>query len=130
MKEVLGGAGEASSGDLSMAPLTDPVRLKAYRNALRNWKYEGYVSWKEEAARWIRRELEGLTTKEVGRLMYEYVQRGGGIDEQCETREWLEGEFHYDLRFPIGERWIYIETLLFVDDPEDPTIGVVSIHDK
>ena len=113
-----------------MAPLRAPVRLKAYQNALGNWRYTGYVTWKEEAARWVRRELEGFTTKEIAHLMHEYVQRGGEIDEQRETREWLEGEFHYDLRFPIGERWIYIETLLFVDDPEDPTIGVVSIHDK
>ncbi len=116
-----------------MAPLTDPVRLNAYRNALRNWKYTGFVTWKEEAARWVRRELEGSPIKEIARLMHEYVEGGGEIDEQRETREWLEGEYHYDLRFPIGGRWIYIETLLSFEDPEDPddpTICVVSIHDK
>jgi hypothetical protein len=116
-----------------MAPLTDPVRLTAYRNALANWPFTGFVTWKERAAEWVRRELEGFTTKEIARLMHEHVERGGQIDEQRETREGLEGGYHYDLRFPVGGRWLYIETLLCFrnpEDPDDPTIRVVSIHDK
>jgi len=32
-------------------------------------------------------------------------------------------------RITIGERLIYMETILVEDDPDDPTIHVVSIHD-
>ena len=47
-----------------------------------------------------------------------------------ETRlEWTEHRFHYDFRIPIADRLIYIETILMDDDPEDPTIHVVSIHE-
>lgn len=117
-----------------MAPLTDPVRLKAYRNALANWKYEGYVRWKEVPACWVRREFAGWTQKAIAEQMYLYVAAGGEIDEQPETREdWLESKFHYDLRIQIGGRRIYIETLLFYhdpDDPDDPTIHVVNVHDQ
>ena len=71
---------------------------------------------------------------DIAELMHEFVEGGGEIDEQPETREqWLEYEFHYDLRFPIRGRRVYIETLLLFndpDDPDDPWIHVVSIHDQ
>jgi hypothetical protein len=116
-----------------MAELVDPVRLRAYRNALENWRFADYIRWTEPAESWVRRELEGLTTRELGRLMFEFVAAGGRIDEVRETRpEWLEHEFHYDLRFEVEGRRVYVETRLFVqhpDDPDDPWIHVVSFHD-
>ncbi len=114
-----------------MAPLTDPVRLKAYQNALANWSFTDFVTWKEVPAAWVYRELPGWTPKAIVEQMHLYVAGGGKIDEQPETREkWLEYEFHHDLRIRIDNRRIYIETVLFYDDPEDPRIHVVSIHDQ
>ncbi|HOW18591.1 MAG TPA: hypothetical protein PLC79_06105 [Phycisphaerae bacterium] len=114
-----------------MALLTDPERLRHYRQALRSWECTGYVVWSSQAAEWVRANLEGLTTKGVARLMWEYVEAGGEIDEVRETRpEWSEHEYHYDLRFEIDDRRVYIETRLLMEaDPEDSTIHVVNAHD-
>jgi len=116
-----------------MAPLADPTLLTAYQNALRNHRFEGYVNWTELPARWVRRELEGLTTSRAAELMHDFVMSGGEIDQVRETRpEWRRHEYHYDLRFEIGGRRVYVETRLEFDDPtdpDDPVIHVVSIHD-
>ena len=118
-----------------MPPLSDPERLQCYRNALANWRFEGYVRFTELADRWVRKELGGGTTRDIARLMNDFANGSppGVIDEQRETRpEWSEHEYHYDLRFEIAGRRLYIETRLFYDDPDDtddPIIYVVNIHD-
>ncbi len=62
--------------------------------------------------------------------MFRFFAAGGEIDQVRETRpQWSEHQFHYDFRMDIGSRLLYIETILFEDDPNDPTIHVVSIHD-
>ena len=65
--------------------------------------------------------------------MFDFVAAGGKIDEQVETRpEYVADEFHYDLRVNIDGRMIYFETLLRCmkpDDPDDPRIEVVNVHD-
>jgi hypothetical protein len=111
--------------------LTDPDRLAAYQDAIRNWHVTDYVRFKlsRESFRWARREL-GVTEREIGRLMHEYVSAGGEIDEVRESRD-FEYEFHYDLRFTINDKPVYIETRLdyrppFV--PDQSWILVVSIH--
>jgi hypothetical protein len=57
----------------------------------------------------------------------------GSIDEQVEKRpEYVSFGFHYDLRLKIDDRLIYVETVLFCDDadnPDDPRILIVSVHD-
>ena len=116
-----------------MARLTDPRLLGAYRNALGNWSVTNYVIWTELAQAWVRRELE-LTTGEVARLMHEYLCCGGEIDRVKEIRpEWSNFDFHYDLRMTIEGRRVYVETRLFyedLNDPDDPYIHVVNIHDE
>lgn len=117
-----------------MAPLTDPVRLEAYKDALRNWSVTHYVHFEltESAYRWIKRELGSITLKEIGRLMHEYVEGGGEIDEVRETRpEWSDFEYHYDLRFKIKGKRVYIETRLKYTlpiTPDESTNLVVNIH--
>jgi hypothetical protein len=120
-----------------LAPLADPTRLAAYKDALANWTYDGYVRFElnEEAYRWLKRSLEGITTKEIARLMHEHVAAGGEIDETKETRpEWSDQfPFHHDLRFSIGGREIYIETRLAYRLPlkaDESSIIVVNIHDR
>lgn len=113
-----------------MVPLRDVSIRRRYESALREWNVTGYITWKEIAREWVERNLAGLTTQAVGELMYTHVKAGGTIDQVHERRvEYSEFEYHYDLRFEIEGRRVYIETLLNDDDPDDPTIHVVSIHD-
>ncbi len=117
-----------------MPPLTDPIRLTAYKDALGNWNITGYIQFElpEEAYRWTRKELDNTPLKEIGRLMYEYVVAGGEIDEEPETRrEWSDHEYHYDLRFTISGKAVYIETRLNYRLPivaDESSILVVNIH--
>lgn len=74
--------------------------------------------------------MEGWTTRAVGEELFCFFDRGGEIDQAPETRpEWSQWRFHYDFRIEIGGRLLYIETILVEDDPDDPTVHVVSIHD-
>jgi hypothetical protein len=91
------------------------------------------VVWTELAQHWVRRELDGLTPSAVANLMYDHVIGGGQIDQVPEHRpEWSQYEYHYDLRFVILGRRVYIETRLLFDDPtdrDDPVVVVGNIHD-
>jgi hypothetical protein len=119
-----------------MAPLADPIRLQAYNNALSNWMYSGYIQFEltEQSLRWLRTELDSFSLQDIKRLMFEHaIEDGGEIDEQVETREqWSDQyEYHYDLRFRVQDKLVYIETRLndwkpFVTD--NPWILVVNIH--
>jgi hypothetical protein len=118
-----------------VAPLTDSDRLNAYKDALSNWQLAGYIEIEpnEAAYLWLRRELDGVSTRELGRLMYEYVLNGGEIDEVPEKRpEWASDyEFHYDLRFSIQDKPVYVETRLKFRPPfvrDAAWILVVNIH--
>ena len=107
-------------------------RLRCYRNALRNWNFEGYVRFKPRVVEWLANEL-GLRWREIARELYRHVEEGGAIDEQKEQRpDYVHYEFHYDLRVKIGDRRVYFETVLSCEDgvgPDDPWIEVVSVHD-
>lgn len=118
-----------------MPPLTDPTRLDAYRDALQNWKYTGYVQFElpDEAYRWIRRQLGAITLRDLARRMHEYVASGGVIDEVRETRpEWSgQYEFHHDLRLEVEDQSVYVETRLNYRLPliaDESWILVVNIH--
>ena len=117
-----------------MALPEDPNdRLRCYRNAFRNWKYQGYVEFKRRALEGMKGKISGRGVLEIRRLLFEFVNGGGKIDEQVETRpEYLGDEFHYDLRVKIDDRLLYFETILRSDnpdDPDDPRIEVVNVHD-
>jgi hypothetical protein len=116
-----------------VARLTDPERLKCYLNALSNWRYTGYVQLTDFAEREFKRLGLGIEVRELQRLLAEFVERGGEIDQVEETRpEWRDWDYHYDLRLTISGRKLYVETrLLYRDanDPDDPVIIVVNIHD-
>lgn len=118
-----------------MPRLTDPTRLAAYRDALRNWQFHGYVQFEltEAAYRWVQHELGSIPLKAIGELMHDYVESGGGIDEVPETRpEWCDRyEFHYDLRFMIQQTPVYVETRLNYRlplVPDESWVLVVNIH--
>lgn len=117
-----------------MAPLTDPDRLLAYRDAIRNWRVKGFVKFElsKSAYDWIKREL-GIALPELACLMAEFVEAGGEVDEVRETRElWSdEYDFHHDLRFKVGTVQVYVETCLHYSVPVQPDtswIKVVNVH--
>jgi len=113
-----------------MRPLTDPVILAQFGAVLSNWNFTGYVTAKDVVLDWIADNLGGLTLKHVAETMHDYFQQGEVIDQVSETRlEWSAWPFHYDFRFQLAGRDVYVETILIDDDPEDPTIHIVSIHD-
>jgi hypothetical protein len=113
-----------------MPPLTEPVILAQFQTVLANWNYTGYVTAKDVALDWIANQLGGLTLKDVAKAMHDFFRSGGTIDQVRETRpEWNHWPFHYDFRFPIGARTVYIEVILQDDDPSDPTVHIVSMHD-
>ena len=114
-----------------MARLTDPKLLSLIREALREWRADGYVVWKRLPAEWLRQELEGQTQKSIAKLLHEHVEAGGEIDQVRERRERYRDryEFHFDFRLTIDERRVYIETVLD-ESSTGPTITIVSIHDE
>jgi hypothetical protein len=113
-----------------IARLTDPQTPAKLQHALSQWQFTGYITWKPIARQWLEQNLEGFTTRSVGEEMWRFSAAGGEIDEVHESRpEWSGHRFHYDFRIDIGGRLLYIETIVVEDDPDDPTIHVVSIHD-
>jgi hypothetical protein len=113
-----------------MARLTDPAVLAKFHHALSHWRFTGYVTWKPIAREWVEENLAEWTTRAVAEEMFRHFAAGGEIDQVREARpEWSEQRFHYDFRFEIGGRLLYIETVLVEDDPDDPVIYVVSIHE-
>ena len=113
-----------------MPPLTNAELLAKFRHALREWNCTGYITWKRVAREWVEKNLEGFTTRAIGEEMYRHAMTGGEIDHVKESREeWSDRRFHYDFRIPVEGRLLYIETVLIEDNPDDPMIHVVSIHD-
>ncbi len=114
-----------------MAPLSDPRILAAFKRALEEGlRFAGYVTWRPRAQEWVRTELPNMTLKGIAELMYQHVDSGGEIDQVREAREqWLDFQFHYDLRLTIAGRRIYVETVLLSEDPSDLEIQVVNIHE-
>jgi hypothetical protein len=109
-----------------MAP---EILAKLWR-ILSEWNCTGYITWKRVAREWVEKNLEGVSTRAIGEEMFRYVNAGGQIDQVRESRhEWSGFGFHYDFRVSIEGRLLYIETILVEDDPDDPTLHVVSIHD-
>lgn len=124
-----------SSGEVFLARLTDAERLSAYTDALRNWSITGYIQFdlNKQAFTWLRRTLSNITLKDLARPMHEYVLEGGEIDVVVETRpEWMqEFEYHYDLRIPVQDVVVYIETRLNYRLPlvaDESWILVVNVH--
>jgi hypothetical protein len=114
-------------------------RLRSFRKVLRNEadrlaaRGPEYVVFKRQAQEWLRTELAEYTWREICRILHAYVDGGGKVDEQPETRaEYTHFRFHYGLRVPIGGRRVYFETVLEfedVDEEDDLTIVVVNVHD-
>ncbi len=63
------------------------------------------------------------------KLLHDHVAGGGALDQVRERRDdWLDFEFHFDLRLDIDGKRIYVETVLVRADPQDPLVEIVNIH--
>lgn len=117
-----------------MAKLTDPLLLACYQNALRNWRFNGYIVFEKEAAEGLRQHLSNYSQKAFKELLFDFVMTNGGeVDQVAERREhWRDQwDYHYDLRLVIGGTKFYVETRLQYkdpNDPDDPLILIVNIH--
>jgi hypothetical protein len=113
-----------------MPPLIDAIVLAQFEAVLANWNFTGYVTAKDMVLDWIAKELGGLNLKDIAKAMHDHVRSGGTIEQIRETRpEWSIWPFHYDLRLQLAGRNLYFETILQDDNPKDPTVHIVSIHD-
>jgi hypothetical protein len=115
-----------------MAPLEDPQLLAQFEKVLDNWNVTGYVTAKEIVLGWIADNLTGHDLRAVAKLMHDHLKAGGKPDQVRERRpEYNDRDYHYDFRLPVPgrQKHVYIETILVDDDPTDPTIHLVSMHD-
>lgn len=115
-----------------MARLSDVRLLALILDALRNQsRFDGYVRWEPLASDWMRNNLEAHTIQELNRLLLEHVEQGAEIDQVKEQRPEFASqyEFHYDFRLNVGEKHVYIETVL-EETPTGPEIRVVNAHWK
>lgn len=107
--------------------------LDAYRKVLIELgSVTGYIQWKPVPLDWLHRNLSNVTVRLIHEAMISHAIAGGTIDQVVEKRPlWIQWQFHYDIRLPILDRRIYIETV-FEHEPclEDCTIWVVSLHDQ
>ncbi len=113
-----------------MPPLADPHLLDCFKAILSNWHVTDYVTVEDQGLEWARDNLDNFALKVLAKIMRDHVQAGGSIDQIREKRpEYNDRDYHYDFRLFWADRKIYIETILVDDDPTDPTIHIVSIHD-
>jgi hypothetical protein len=99
----------------------------------------GHIQWKDAAARRMRddRGLEGLTLRGIRAVLRQFVLDGHSLQARRETRaEFLEERpndpYWYRALLPIpglpGE--LFVEVVLADDDPEEPWVEIVSVHQQ
>ncbi|HUY32038.1 MAG TPA: hypothetical protein VMV69_04595 [Pirellulales bacterium] len=72
---------------------------------------------------------QGKLVRNRSTSIEDHVAGGATLDQVREGREnWLDFEFHFDLRLEIEGKRIYFETVLVRADPRDPLIEIVNVH--
>ena len=115
-----------------MAKARDQEALECYVKVLLTLgRFSDYIVWKRLPQEWLAREFPNFTLRAMNEAMQRYVASGGVIDQVEERRpEFLSWRFHYDLRLPMSNRRIYIETVFRqAEDIDDCVIFVVNVHD-
>lgn len=113
-----------------MAPLADPQLLDCFKAILADWCVTDAVTIKKSAEDWAGANLKAFKLKTLARLMHDHVQAGGDIDQIRETRpDWNDRDYHFDFRLCWAGRPLYIETVLVDDNPRNPFLFIVSLHD-
>jgi hypothetical protein len=94
----------------------------------------GNIEWKDSARDLIRRnpEMNGLAPDVIRRLLHDFVQSGGRVDERPETRIEYQIEYScwYRALMPISgfPRPLFVELVLSDDDDAEPFVTIVSAH--
>jgi hypothetical protein len=112
-----------------MPPLRDESTITRFRLAFEE-RNSGGVLWRANPGWWIRKNLDGCSTREIDCLIQDHIADGREIDQVVETREEYRHshDYHYDFRIPVSGRLIYIETVL--DEIKmGPRVTIVSVHD-
>jgi hypothetical protein len=115
-----------------MAAPKNPAELALVRLAI-TCRVKGCVEWHDKAAR-IFREQEtsvNLDPPEVKQALIDQVAGGKEVVQVPETRpEWSHFDFYYKviLDFDWLPRGLFIELRLNDDDPDVPTVQIVSAH--
>lgn len=114
-----------------MVKLSDERLLELFADALSEWSCDGFIVWKNLPREWLSANIPEENTKSISKLMFEYFQSGGKIDQVKENRfpYDTQHEFHFDFRFSINGKDVYIETVMD-EMPTGPTITIVNMHDK
>jgi hypothetical protein len=108
--------------------------VKAFQMAVGARGYvTGYVEWDEKEARNARRNLSefGLTPEAVREMVIDFVQGGGSISQQKETREnHPDFRFYYKIILTVAglPRGVFVEMRLIDEDPNNPAVLIVGAH--
>jgi len=111
----------------------DQAALDYYRAVLLSLgRVRGYIEWKKLPLQWLTINLPDIRVEVVHELMISHIESGGRIHQVLERRpEFVQWRFHYDLRLPISNRLIYIESVLDQGKTiEDGLIVIVNMHDR
>ena len=88
----------------------------------------GGVEWDPLPTEWIRKHLDGYTTRAVGDTLHQHLVSGGTIFQAEETRDdYRHCRYHYDFRIRIDSHKVYVETVL-TDSVMGPVVTVVNAH--
>jgi hypothetical protein len=115
-----------------MSAPKDPAELALVTLAL-TCRVRGCCEWDEKAARVFRGQfpLPDLTLDEVRETLIEQVTNGKEVIQVTETREnWSHYPFYYKVILDIEDlpRGLFVELRLIDDDPDVPTVHIVSVH--
>lgn len=97
----------------------------------------GHIQFKPAAAELIRRDpdLKEFTPARIQELLRRFVLDGNSLDARMETRQEYLAEqpdhpFWYRAVMPVTgmPRGLFIELIIFDDDPEEPWVEIVSVH--
>ncbi len=117
---------------MSFLPENKEIRLQCFLNAMSNWSVTGYVQFTPRVDEWLKNEIASHSISEIRKLLWEFVNQTGLVDERKEIRpEYVSFEYWYRIRIPIDSRVVFFEILLDVEDSNDrdgSTITVVSVH--
>ena len=111
--------------------------LELVKHAIQHAHVTGCCEWKESAARLVRQDHRlqefALNPKEIKKLLVEYVCGGGdkSIIQVPEQRK-FNREYYYKVIVPVAglARGLFVEIELVDDDPELPSVRMVSAHEQ
>ncbi len=112
----------------------EPAELELVRKAIASHT-TGDCEWHERAAEraLCDPELQGLTPDGIKKLLEDFVNQGGPIQQVSETRpQYSDRRFYYKVILPLNrfKHGLFVEIILVDDDPKDPAVQIVNAHEQ